>query len=389
MILLVLLLAKTMQGGVNCNSMNKKLWIGLGIIIIFITYILFFNDSNKNIASTETIKIGAALALTGDAAEWGEQALNGAKLAVSEINAKGGVDGKQLELITEDTKSTSKDTVSAVSKLQNVDGAKALIVSWLDVYQGAESVLKNDTYIISPDSGIEAINGETVKPRVYSTWYRTQPKSELAIKHMSENGVKKLYLLAENDSYYTGALGFMKEAATKYGIEIVGTDQPTSADSLKSIMLKIKNKSPDAVFFAFYDEQKNYEFLAKYKSFLGDSVKIYSDEFIRQNYQNETYPAGSFNGIYFYAPQNPDKAFYDAYKTTYGSEPIFGASTAYDTVYMIAEISKKSPENLDEFMRKTTFNTASYGKVTFDAIGGVQAKENYFEMKQVVDGQVK
>lgn len=361
----------------------------IAIIAIGIIAGIIIINNKPSPTSSETIKIGGAFTLTGDAAEWGEQARNGAELAVLEINERGGIDGKKLELIVEDTKSTSKDTVSAVTKLQNVDGARALIVSWLDVYQGAESTLKNDAYIISPDAGIEAINGELVKPRVYSTWYRTGPKSELAVKHMAERGVKKLYLLAENDSYYTGALGFMKEAARKYGIEIVGSDQPTSADALKSIMVKVKQKSPDAVFFAFYDEQKNYEFLAKYKNFLGDGVKIYSDEFTRQNYQNETYPKGLFEGIYFYAPQNPDINFVNAYKKVYGKDPLFGASTAYDTVYMIAEISRKSPENLDEFMRTTTFNTVSYDEVTFDAMGGVQAKENYFEMKQVVNGEVQ
>jgi branched-chain amino acid transport system substrate-binding protein len=363
-------------------------WI-IGLVALVVIIGLIAINKKQSPVSSETIKIGAALALTGDAAEWGEQSLNGAKLAVSEINAKGGINGKQLELIVEDTKSTSKDSVSAVSKLQNVDGARALLVSWLDVYQGAESVLKDDAYIISPDSGIEAVNGETVKPRVYSTWYRTGPKSELAVKHMAENGVKTLYLIAENDSYYTGALNFMKVAAAKYGVEIVGTDQPTSADSLKSIMIKVKDKSPDAVFFAFYDEAKNYEFLSKRKSFLGDSVKVYSDEFTRQNYQNETFPKGSFDGIYFYSPQSPEKKFGELYKATYNSDPVFGASTAYDAVYMIAEVSKKTPENIDAFMRSTTFDTASYGKVIFDAIGGVQSKENYFEIKQVVDGKIK
>lgn len=361
--------------------------IGLVALVVIIGIVVISKKPSP--VSSETIKIGAVLGLTGDAAEWGEQALNGAKLAVAEINEKGGVEGKKLELVVEDSKSTSKDTLSAVSKLQNINGVRAFLVTWLDVFQGAESALKEDAYIISPDAGIEAINGETVKSRVYSTWYRTELKSDLAVKHMAENGVKTLYLLAENDSYYTGALNFMKVAATKYGIEIVGSDQPTSADSLKSIMVKVKDRSPDAVFFAFYDEAKNYEFLSKRKSFLGDSVKVYGDEFTRQNYQSETYPKGSFEGIYFYAPQNPDKAFFDSYKATYGKDPVFGASTAYDAVYMIAEVSKKSPENIDAFMRSTTFDTASYGKATFDAIGGVQSKENYFEIKQIVEGQVK
>jgi branched-chain amino acid transport system substrate-binding protein len=366
--------------------MNKKIIWGAAILIALIVIILSVNkESDKNL-SEGSVKIGAALPLTGDASIWGEAALNGIKLAVKEINDKGGINNKKLELNIEDTRSTSKDSVSAVSKLQNIDGAKALLVGWLDVYQGAESVLKPDTLMISPDAGIEGVNGTKMHTNVFSTWYRTQPKSELAIKHMVNDGKKKLYIIAQNDSYYATAVGFMEEAAAKYGIEIVGKEMLNSGTDMQTILAKADVKKPDAVFVALYDEKQNVDFLKKHSSLLSSNVSIYGDEFIQQNYARTDYNSAWFEEFYFYGPKTPNASFFNKYKSTYNVDPVFGASTAYDSVYMIAKALKDNPTDLNSYMRQTKFDTVSYGTVTFDALGGVATPESYFVMKQIKNG---
>lgn len=364
----------------------------LGLVIVIIIVILIIRVSSSGTpkpasTSQESIKIGAALALTGDAAVWGEAAKNGIELAVKEINASAGQDSASISLVTEDTRSSSKDTVSAVSKLQNVDKVNALIVSWLDVYQGAESVLKPNTLMISPDAGTEGVNGTKVHTNVFSTWYRTQPKSELAVKHMAAHGVKKLYIIVQNDSYYVSAVGFTEAAAKKYGIEVVGKDMLSEGTDMQTILTKAAAKKPDAVFVALYDEKQNVDFLKKHGALLGATVKVYGDEFIQQNYNNTTsYNPQWFEGFYFYTPKQANTAFVEKYKAAYGKDPIFGASTAYDSVYMIAKALKDKPADLNSYMRATKFATVSYGEVTFDEIGGISTLESYFVIKQVQGG---
>ncbi len=65
---------------------------------------------------------------------------------------------------------------------------------------------------------------------------------------------------------------------------------------------------------------------------------------------------------------------------------MFGASTSYDTVFMIAEVLRDKPEDIDKYMRSRTFKTVSYGEVTFDDIGGITTNENYFTIKQIQGG---
>ncbi len=366
-------------------KINDKRTPGLFIMTLALlgTLILW---SKNNQTERPAIKIGAAMALTGDAAVWGESSLNGIKMAVNEINTNGGINGRQINLVVEDTRSNSKDSISSVSKLQNIDNVDALLISWLDVYQGAESILKPNTLMISPDAGIEGANGNKIHPNVFSTWYRTQPKSELAVKHMAEHGKKTLYIIAQNDSYYATVVSFMEEAAKKYGVEVVGKDLLNSGTDIQAIMVKVNEKKPDAVFVALYDEKENVTFLKRNKFLLNSSISVYGDEFVEQNYIKADYSKDWFENFYFYGPKTPESSFFNKYKTLYKVDPVFGASTAYDAVYMIARALKDRPLDLNSYMRSTKFSTVSYGGVTFDKLGGIETPENYFVMKQIKDG---
>ncbi len=363
-----------------------KLLLGLTVLLAILGLSAFWYTSDRSADTmSEPYRIGAALGLTGDAAAWGAAALNGAKLALEEINVKGDISGRRLQLQVEDTGSSAKGTMLAVAKLQDVNRADGFLVTWLDVYQGAENILKQGKVMVSPDAGVEAVNGSKVHPGVFSTWYRTQPKSELAVQHMAATGKKKLYMIAQNDSYYATAVGFMEEAAARYGIEVVGKDMLNPGTDMKTVLLKIGSKKPDAVFFAFYDDQMNFEFLKRYRIFLSGAPAIYGDEFVQQNYSRPELK-GMLENVLFYAPAQPDKKFAEAYVARYATPPVFGASTAYDAIYIMARLLQDHPADIDSYMRSTRFETASYGSMTFDAIGGVAAAQSYFTVKQIRNG---
>ena len=92
-----------------------------GIVVICIIFFTIFNHASPTSpaspSSKEPITIGAIISLSGAAASYGEYAKDGMQLAVSEINAKGGVNGRDVKLIIEDDKTNGKDAVSAFKKL--------------------------------------------------------------------------------------------------------------------------------------------------------------------------------------------------------------------------------------------------------------------------------
>src|SRR3989344_7071473 len=77
--------------------------------------------------TNEPIKMGYLGPLTGEAASYGIDTLNGTKFAVDEINAAGGINGRMIELVAEDGKCTGADAASAAQKLVNIDKVVAIV----------------------------------------------------------------------------------------------------------------------------------------------------------------------------------------------------------------------------------------------------------------------
>ena len=96
------------RGEISCAklSVHALLWLAAGMIV-----------STVSLHAADTLKIGIVAPTTGAAAEAGRYEMQGAKLAVEEINKAGGVLGKQIELISEDDQTTNPGAVMAFSKL--------------------------------------------------------------------------------------------------------------------------------------------------------------------------------------------------------------------------------------------------------------------------------
>ncbi|RME53019.1 ethanolamine utilization protein EutJ, partial [Candidatus Woesearchaeota archaeon] len=105
---------------------NVSVWIVLLIVVIGAVLVTSMFLGGRVTDEDSVVKIGVSLPLTGEAASIGESALAGITLAVNEVNAEGGIGGKQIELIVEDDQ-CSPDGVSAIQKLINVDDVTAII----------------------------------------------------------------------------------------------------------------------------------------------------------------------------------------------------------------------------------------------------------------------
>src|SRR3979490_2990130 len=81
-------------------------------------------------AEAQTIKIGVNEPLTGAFAAFGTYVVNGAKIAADEINAKGGILGKKLELVIEDNKSNPTEAAAVAEKLITSDKVPILMGAW-------------------------------------------------------------------------------------------------------------------------------------------------------------------------------------------------------------------------------------------------------------------
>ena len=182
----------------SLSSMRKHLLV-LGIAITLLTACARQeNDANA------PIRIGYIGPLTGDAVSFGVDTVNGAKTAVEEINAKGGINGRQVSLIAEDSRCNGTDAASAAQKLINIDQVVAIIGGQCSSETlGAASIAEAASVVmISPVSSSPDIThaGDFVF-RVYPS---DALKGQALANYFAKEGYKNIAVISENTDFCIG-----------------------------------------------------------------------------------------------------------------------------------------------------------------------------------------
>jgi branched-chain amino acid transport system substrate-binding protein len=207
------------------------------------------------ILAAEPIKIGVVAPLTGPLADAGRYGVQGAKLAVEEINKAGGVLGRQLELVIEDDQSLNPSTVLAFTKLADDKN----IVAFLGPTRSTQ------IQSIAPSvkqAGRPVMIGGTDPSLTLSgnPWFfRFRPNDTYTARVMSDYGLNKLgkkkwAIVHATDAFGTNAKTLFIEALKKQGIEpVVVEGQPNNAPDYTAVALSVKQSGADvlATFITF------------------------------------------------------------------------------------------------------------------------------------------
>ncbi len=202
----------------------------------------------------DTVKIGFNVPLTGFAAADGKSALTGAELAVEQANANGGIDGKQIELVVYDDQASPKEAAPIATKLIEKDGVKVAISG---SYSGSTRAAAG----IFQEAGIPYIAAYAVHPDitragnfVFRTSFVGEVQGRAGAKLIGgDMGKKRVVLITlKNDFGKSLANGF-REAAGKFGIEIVNEYEYSIKDrQFGPIVSKVKSDAPDAIYASGY-----------------------------------------------------------------------------------------------------------------------------------------
>jgi len=206
--------------------------------------------------AAEPIKIGYLAALTGDYAQYGITEVNMAKLVVGDINAKGGILGRQIELIPYDTKTRNEDAVNAVRRMIESDKVCAIVganSSGINIAT-APIVAKGKTPQISTvgtNPLVTVDNKGKVRPysfRIcFTDPYQGTLAADLAFKDL---GLKKAAILYNVGSDYAqGLREFFVKSYEKLGGKIVADEGFRETDvDFRAQLTKIKNSGADLLF---------------------------------------------------------------------------------------------------------------------------------------------
>ncbi len=359
------------------------------IVVILIILILVFSGQNKN---KETIKIGFLGPLTGDAALYGLNAQKGAQLAIDEINSNGGVDGKKIELISEDSKCNSSLGVSAFNKLISADKIDYLLGDMCSSVTLAVSSMaeENKIVVMSPGSTNYQISnsGDYIFRTVPSDALQGKKGAEIAY----ENNYRKaaIFYIGDND-YGEGLKKVFNERFTELGGEVVFSESHLSGDTdFKTQLIKIKSKNPDVLYLPTQTQEAG--LIIKQAQELNLNIPIIGTETMQNvqflNLTNDSSEKVTFTSFSEFDGESATK-FLESYKEKYNvEEKDIYSDYSYDAVYAIVNSMKKCNRITPECVKTNLYSVyfmGSTGPVSFDKNGDVEGKD--FTVFKVEDGK--
>jgi branched-chain amino acid transport system substrate-binding protein len=213
-------------------------------------------------AEEDTIKIGLQAPLTGDFAAEGEWARQCVEVAVELINQKGGVLGKQVEVVVEDDGSNPRDSALAAQKVI-AQGLQHVIASYGSSVTAPAADLYDENGVISVAYGATAVRltMEKERPYFFRTSGRDDTQSEYFVTFVvDELKAKRIAIMHDNQDYGKGvaddAMLFMQPYIDSGQVEIVYFDAITPGESdYSAVISQIRSINPDVWFFtAYYSE---------------------------------------------------------------------------------------------------------------------------------------
>lgn len=331
----------------------------------------------------DTIKIGANLEMTGGSASYGISSKNAIELAFKEINEKGGINGKQLELVVADNKSEAAEATNAMQKLVSQDNVVAVIGPNLSSSVIAASAINNSAKVLdiapmatNPYVTVDQTSGKT-KDFNYRTCFIDPFQGTVMAKFATaELGVGNAAILIDNSSDYAKGLAqFFKENFVKEGGAVTAEESYLQKDTdFKATLTKIKATNPDFLYVPGYYQEVG--LIVKQARELGMNMPIAGGDGWDSAKMPEIAGAAALNNTYFsslYSPEDSsdiNKNFVAAYEKAYGQKPDVFAALSYDSALLVAEAIKNAgstePAKISEAMAKINGFSGVSGSVTFD-----------------------
>ena len=328
--------------------------------------------------AAEPIKIGIVAEVSGPNAEAGSYTVNGAKLAVDEINKAGGVLGRPLELKIEDNQSTNPGSVLATSKLLGSGDIVAMLgpIRSTQLQAIAPTINKAGipTMIGGSDFGLTHSNNK---------WYfRVRPHDGYSAKVIADFAVntlqrKKWAIVFSTDSFGTGGKDRLVESLKGAGITPVLTQGFTSnTQDFTPIVLAIKQSGADVI-ATYVTSSNDVGIFAKQLRQMGLAIPWIGSSSISTATAMKL-GGDALHGTYsvadFVPASNPEaQAFARKYLESFKLEPDFFSSWSYDGVHLLANAIKAANDTRPEAIRKALLAVKGYkgveGTYAFDDKG--------------------
>ena len=361
----------------------QKLILGSLIFACFFAVACDGGTEGANTKATPTpdnkIRIGAVMSLTGDTGRYGLSALNGMRMAFEDVNGRGGVGGKRVELIVQDTRSDLSETETVARRLveeQRVHALLGEIVSSRSLVV-ADIAQRAHVPMLTPSSTSPEVTSRG--DYIFRSCY-TDPLQGAALAHFAAQtlGARRAAMLLDaRQGYSTTLAGFIRENFARRGGEVVIEQSYNEGDNYFTEQLDaIKAAGPDVIFLPGYYREAG--LIAREAKKLGVTAPLIGGDGwdSRQLYEiGESALLGSYFSSH-YSADDPDplvQQFVADYRRLHESAPDAFAATAYDAArIMLAAFERAGGATAGPAIRDALAETRDFsgvtGRITFNAM---------------------
>jgi len=339
----------------------------------------------------DKVRIGVFMSLTGTTANFGISSVNGIKLAAEEVNAAGGINGKQIDLLVQDDRSDASEAATIVTKFVTQDQVHAILGEVASSRSIAAAPIAQNAHVpmLTPSS----MNPEVTKKGDYI--FRScfiDPVQGAAIAQFAAktlNAKNAAIMVDRKNDYSTGLEEVINATFTKLGGKIVATQSYQEGDQdFNAQLTSLKGANPEVIFVPGY--YNDVGLIAKQARDKGITVPLVGGDGWDST---QLYAIGgsALNGSYFtnhYSPYDTDpkvQKFVNDYKAKYGSIPDALAATAYDAAHIMFDAIKRSKSLNGPDVRDALAATKDYPGVT----GTVTFNQNRDAVKPIVMIEIK
>lgn len=320
-------------------------------------------------------KIGAILAMTGQASFIGQVMSQGMKQAVDEINAKGGVDGIKLEAEIEDHKGGGgQDGVAAMNRLVSIHHVQAVLTSF-SAPTIAIAPIADQQHILLVNGGAVSAKLAGLSPYLFNTRSLATDLSRVAIAYAKEVGAKKMAQIQWQNDVGDNIVQIAAPLWKSGGGTIVASESVAQgATNMDTQVAKVRASNPDVVALWMFTPEVALA-LKRLRDF-GMKQPVIGVEYT----DNDAKIAGAAANNYFFAndyfapsDDNPwSKQFAADYQKRYGMEPDIYAANYYEGTYLIAECIKRARAKGGDYWNGDALRQALLSNPKFDSVYGGQ-----------------
>ncbi|MDE5444332.1 ABC transporter substrate-binding protein [Bradyrhizobium sp. CSA207] len=321
------------------------------------------------------IDIGFLMPLTGGSGKLGNMMMAGASLAIDEINSAGGVEGRQLRLLPEDSQGLARNGIDGYRKLVDVDGARVLVTGWTAVVVGVAPLAERDgVYLLSASTASPAVRG--ISPNFQSTWMYADDSAKQILPY-ARNVLKasKLGILTIVSDLGTGISKAVHKDWTEAGGKVIVEEtHQIDETNFRAVMLKMIAAGPEAIYITTSTGKQAAQIVrqARELGYQGYFISFGAFEDPEVLSIGEKATKCFFSTPAFDAATSDvnARAFVESFKAKNGAPPNVHQANHYDLIRLYAEIARAIAKGGDK-ISADNFRAAFKAKFpTYEGVGG-------------------